>query len=419
MIKKKHTEVIAVFLAIVVLVGFLTGYLVMRKRAGSGESQISVFYYDPIAKELVPETHEVPGEGVFKYFKTFDLLKTPDQKNLFPVVTDDSSITQAVLNEGILNIDIRADEYKLSLLGLKKEYAFVYGIVNTYTQFPEVDLVKITINGKNRDVLSHYADISGPLEKLSSNLPQAMEINIFFPTKDFEYAAVERRECLYVEDPQKRCETILKELCSGSRCGLYSLYDCSMFSGITLKTGGIASVNLKRESLPKGFGTSLENLFFSCIVNSLTELPDVEKVEFLVDGDFVDTLFGGIYLKEPLRRFPTAPSDRIVSYFYISTGTCEVYVPVVSESEKKNAEIILEGLKKKNGVLETKISKEASIASFAAEGRILSVSISLGYVPPATDLDIIKRQIALTFTENFDFDTIKLNIGEETFVVRR
>ena len=48
----------------------------------------------------------------------------------------------------------------------------------------------------------------------------------------------------------------------------------------------------------------MEILTVGAIVNTLTEFPDVEKVQILVEGKKVSTLFGHLDVSDPLSRSP-------------------------------------------------------------------------------------------------------------------
>ena len=67
----------------------------------------------------------------------------------------------------------------------------------------------------------------------------------------------------------------------------------------------IAYVDFSDEMLKQGFGgSSQEILAVSAIVNTLTEFPAVERVQILVEGKKVSTLFGHMDVTEPLGRSP-------------------------------------------------------------------------------------------------------------------
>lgn len=67
----------------------------------------------------------------------------------------------------------------------------------------------------------------------------------------------------------------------------------------------IAYVDFSDEMLKQGFGgSSREILAVAAIVNTLTEFPAVERVQILVEGEKVSSLFGHMDVTAPLGRSP-------------------------------------------------------------------------------------------------------------------
>lgn len=417
--RRKQYELFLVLLILIFLIGALSIYFSLRKKASSSLNLIKIYYFDPITKELVPEEHEIKGEGDYAYYRAFELLKTPKEENLFPVIFNDTTIKSLALKDKVLEIDLKVDEEKLKTLTLKREYAFAFGLANTFTEFKEIESIKILINSKEAKYLSHYVDISSPLSRLQSNLPQSLEINLYFPTFDLDNLAVERREIPYSQDPVVLLNSVLNELFSGSRYGFPNIFDKGLLKSFTLKSGGIASVSLDRSKLPSGFGSNLEKIFVLSIVNSLTEFKDVEKVEFLVDGEPIDTLFGSIYLREPVKRFLSGSSRFIIPYYHFEYNGNDFYVPRTFPVQNPTVEGVFEKLKNPEGNFESRITKGTKLEITSIENGTIECSILLDYTPSSKDLDIIKREIALSFTEIPTLDTIKLNIGEEIFILKR
>ena len=65
----------------------------------------------------------------------------------------------------------------------------------------------------------------------------------------------------------------------------------------------IAYVNFSRELIEKHVGGSTgEMMTIVPIVNSLTELPGIKKVQFLVEGQKEKTLAGHVIFDEPFER---------------------------------------------------------------------------------------------------------------------
>ncbi|QGT99594.1 hypothetical protein SYNTR_1001 [Candidatus Syntrophocurvum alkaliphilum] len=66
---------------------------------------------------------------------------------------------------------------------------------------------------------------------------------------------------------------------------------------------GIAKVDFTEEFRTKHWGgTTGETMTILSIVNSLTELEEIEKVKLLIGGEQIDTLAGHWYLGEPIQR---------------------------------------------------------------------------------------------------------------------
>lgn len=63
-----------------------------------------------------------------------------------------------------------------------------------------------------------------------------------------------------------------------------------------------AYVDFSKEILDAELGSEAENVLVTSIVWSFTELPEVDAVQILVEGDKVDSIAGHIEIAEPLTR---------------------------------------------------------------------------------------------------------------------
>ena len=68
-------------------------------------------------------------------------------------------------------------------------------------------------------------------------------------------------------------------------------------------SGKVAKVDFSRE-LQKNFvgGSTGEEMLVGSVVNTLTEFPEIQKVQIMVDGQEVETLSGHMDLSQPLPR---------------------------------------------------------------------------------------------------------------------
>lgn len=68
---------------------------------------------------------------------------------------------------------------------------------------------------------------------------------------------------------------------------------------------GIAYVDFSKEIARRGQGSYAEMMMTYAIVNTLTEFPQITKVQILVEGEKVITFSGHMDLEEPLKRNAT------------------------------------------------------------------------------------------------------------------
>ena len=68
---------------------------------------------------------------------------------------------------------------------------------------------------------------------------------------------------------------------------------------------GTAYVNFSKEIVKRGQGSYNELMLTGAIVNTLTEFPDIRRVQLLVEGEKVITLYGHLDVEDPLERNET------------------------------------------------------------------------------------------------------------------
>ncbi len=70
-------------------------------------------------------------------------------------------------------------------------------------------------------------------------------------------------------------------------------------------SGGVAKVDFDK-NLISGFvgGSTGEEMLVGSLVNTLTEFPEIKKVQILVEGKAIDSLSGHLDLSRPVERMP-------------------------------------------------------------------------------------------------------------------
>ena len=102
---------------------------------------------------LVKEIRELkePDENIYKAIIE-ELIKGPTSQDLYPIIPPDSVVNSVKLTNGLAIVDFNLriiTNYEDIPHSSTTEALAIYSIVNTLTEFEEIEMVKITIEGKD------------------------------------------------------------------------------------------------------------------------------------------------------------------------------------------------------------------------------------------------------------------------------
>ncbi len=179
-----------------------------------------------------------------------------------------------------------------------KDIFAVYSVVKSLCAIGNIDSVKVVIEGK--EIATNDGSIIGYLTDQDINLPtdtyngETREITLYFPKKESQKLVKETRS-IKVTDQQPIAQYIINELIKGPVNE--SLSDALSDDTVLLSvetSDNICFVNFKASFIDKNSGTAeKEKLAVYSIVDSLTELENIDRVQLLMDGKRVDN-FGNI-----------------------------------------------------------------------------------------------------------------------------
>ena len=129
-----------------------------------------------------------------------------------------------------------------------------------------------------------------------------MQVNVYYPRNDGTgLIAVSRKVNTEKDD---KYTAAMKSLLTGTKeKGQTNVIPKkAKLRSVTVKDG-VASVDFSKE-LEQNFsgGSTGEEMLIGSIVNTLTDFPEVQKVQILIEGASVETLSGHMDLSEPLTR---------------------------------------------------------------------------------------------------------------------
>lgn len=131
---------------------------------------VRVYYPDESGLRLVEVEREViVNDTTDKYTAAVEaLLDEPEEENLTRIFPKNAVIRSVTVEDGLAIVDLDGGFLKNFVGGSTGEEFLVGSVVDTLTNFPEVQRVKFLVDGREIETLSGHMDLSTPLERMSS-----------------------------------------------------------------------------------------------------------------------------------------------------------------------------------------------------------------------------------------------------------
>ncbi|MCL6450953.1 MAG: GerMN domain-containing protein [Acetobacteraceae bacterium] len=136
-------------------------------RSAAGEATIALYFVKSTSNELylTPELRRVRRQPDMLSAALKELIKGPSQgSDLGPVLPKNTVVRSVKVENGIAYPDFSQEVTRLNV-GSRGEALSVAAITNTLTKFPEVERVKILVEGKTVETLAGHVDVTQPLAR--------------------------------------------------------------------------------------------------------------------------------------------------------------------------------------------------------------------------------------------------------------
>ncbi len=121
---------------------------------------IRVYYAGAEAIYLVGEERMIKGSH--KYFEAFiELMKPPITPGLIKLIPDTAKVNKITKEDANIDIDLSQSFIDDRFQSHSVDILLIYSIVNTMTEFPEINTVTFRFDGKKADTFGQM-DLSGP-----------------------------------------------------------------------------------------------------------------------------------------------------------------------------------------------------------------------------------------------------------------
>lgn len=136
----------------------------------TSELTINVYYSDAMGEYLVGEARVVSSEN--KYVDALnELMKLPVDGSLYRLVPDSTKVNSVVVEEGLAKVDFSKEFIENKITSDTEDNLLIYSIVNTLTEFSEVNSVSFYIDGEKLETLG-MTDVSEPFFRRSDLIKQ-------------------------------------------------------------------------------------------------------------------------------------------------------------------------------------------------------------------------------------------------------
>lgn len=282
---------------------FLAAVLLLTACAGGSREEGLRFYYRdapgkdghiPFGTENGAIGFECRDISPATYSNLFDLyFDAPLDPNLESPFPRGLSCLSTSLRDRILTVSL-SREFD-SLNGIDRSVATAC-LVCTLTQFDEVDGVRLRTEGGEEDPVLYARDFV--LEDLGA-VNTETAVRLYFSDSNGRYlVAAERKQ--YFSDEGQIPAYIVSQLIEGpaEQGQLAVLPEGTALRGVSVDGDGLCTVDFSSEFLLNRPDTDLsERMTVLAVVNSLTELTQINRVRFLVEGEAV-----GVYCHMNLNR---------------------------------------------------------------------------------------------------------------------
>lgn len=295
----------AIVMVIVLFILIPCAFLLYDSVVASGEEKVE-FYYMTSDGTMKPTEKKIRGENLEDtLLTTLNTLKEgPKTEGVSASIPAEVEFLSVGLVNGTAIIDVSSGYYRMTNT---EEIICRSSLVWTLTSLEFVEAVEIKVDGQ--PLKNNLGEKYGSMNRntviidgeISAETTEYAILSLYFANETGTDLSVEER-VVEVNANQAREKTILEQLIIGpAEKGLQRTIPVeTKIRDVTVTSDGTCYVDLSQDFVQKHSGGEMqERLTVYSIVNSLCELDDVKKVQFLVGGEKLDQFKGSLDFKTP------------------------------------------------------------------------------------------------------------------------
>lgn len=132
------------------------------------DENVVLYFADSSGKKIRKINSKIQSDGTVMLEqlviqKLIDGPKGTNKLGYYPTINEETAINRVAVNKNVCYVDF--DKAFLEKPVGISEDVVIYSIVNTLTELKNINQVKITVNGEEREVYNDYVNISGCIER--------------------------------------------------------------------------------------------------------------------------------------------------------------------------------------------------------------------------------------------------------------
>ncbi|HNW85009.1 MAG TPA: GerMN domain-containing protein [Candidatus Cryosericum sp.] len=376
-------------------------------RTAAGRSVSVVLYYtDSATGELIrtPTDAKLPTRLIEEVAGVIDLLRVPPAgQDLATVVPAGLTARRATLDaNGILRVGLGIGALQRPM-GFAEENTLYWQLANSFLSLPGVRSIELSVEGRPAGTFLSFVKTQRELGVNESMLERGQAVDLYFATTDGRMAVESRTVPPGLTRSQLALQTMRALMQGPAHSSLLPLpLGTDLLRGVTV-SARTASVDFVSRVQTLSMGAGEEQRTLDMIVLTLTRLPGISRVRFLVAGNPVDVLFGHVDTSGPLFRLDGRVEAGTALTVYRLADIDGEHLPVLTIMEKDPP---LEG---RNAMISSIIAALAS----SAEG-------DSSLVPPHTSVTSMLLDTSTgTLHLALNMSTVPEQLGQEALMVEQ
>ena len=263
---------------------------------------ITLYYGDSNNETMVTEEREISYEREDdKYVKVLEeLINGPDNQDYTVNINPDTVVYGTIKQSRDLLVNLSQNFAQFG--GSVAEIIGVGSVVNTLTQFEEIDRVKILVEGN--ELIGPSGELYGFLEPYPTdpNITEATKVALYFSNEQATAVVGEEREVSSASNQEQFIIFVLEELIKGPKNqDLYAtIPETVKIQGLTIEDG-LVHIDFSQEMHTDHWGGAAgEAMTVNSISDTLFQFPYIEKIKMTVTGEPMN--IEHMVLDEPITR---------------------------------------------------------------------------------------------------------------------